>query len=471
MPIQKERIVDTEHSSKSSPPTILIVDDESDILELLELTLARMGMEVRSAMNLNDAKRMLELHHFDLCLTDMRLPDGEGLELVQHIVNSSADLPVAVITAHGTTENAVAALKSGAFDYLAKPVSLQQLRSLVKSALNLPPLKSKASSVSEDEGYILLGESPPMLQLRSMVEKVSRSQAPVYISGESGSGKELAARSIHAKSARYGKPFVPVNCGAIPENLMESEFFGYKKGAFTGAEVDRGGFFLAANGGTLFLDEVADLPLAMQVKLLRAIQEKKVRKLGSTQEEYVDVRIISATHQKLTDRIDDGRFRQDLYYRLNVIELKMPALREMQDDIPLIANTILARLCEGSGRTKCSLSKSALEALIQYSFPGNVRELENILERTLALCSDVEIGKEGLQLESFEASSQDMPVAQSEASNIGLPLQDYLDQLEKESIVEALEKTKYNRTAAAKLLGITVRSMRYRIERLGLKDR
>lgn len=470
MPNQKERIVDSEHSSKSSSPMILIVDDEPDILELLELTLARMGMEVRSAMNLNDAKHMLELNHFDLCLTDMRLPDGEGLELVQHIVNSSADLPVAVITAHGTTENAVAALKTGAFDYLAKPVSLQQLRSLVKSALNLPPLKGKTSSVVEDEGNMLLGQSLPMLQLRSMVEKLSRSQAPVYISGESGSGKELAARSIHAKSARYGKPFVPVNCGAIPENLMESEFFGYKKGAFTGADVERGGFFLAANGGTLFLDEVADLPLAMQVKLLRAIQEKKVRKLGSTQEEYVDVRIISATHQKLTERIDDGRFRQDLYYRLNVIELKMPALREMQDDIPLIANTILARLCEASGRTKCNLSKSALEALMQYDYPGNVRELENILERTLALCSDVEIGKEGLQLESFEASSQDEPVAQSETSNIGLPLQDYLDQLEKESIVEALEKTKYNRTAAAKLLGITVRSMRYRIERLGLKD-
>ncbi len=471
MPIQKERIVDTEHNGKSSPPVILIVDDESDILELLELTLARMGMEVRSAMNLNDAKHMLELHHFDLCLTDMRLPDGEGLELVQHIVNSSAGLPVAVITAHGTTENAVAALKSGAFDYLAKPVSLQQLRSLVKSALNLPPLKSKVSSVIEDERDMLLGESPPMLQLRSMVEKLSRSQAPVYIRGESGSGKELAARSIHAKSARHGKPFVPVNCGAIPENLMESEFFGYKKGAFTGADVERGGFFLAAKGVTLFLDEVADLPLTMQVKLLRAIQEKKVRKLGSTQEEYVDVRIISATHQKLTDRIDDGRFRQDLYYRLNVIELRMPALREMQDDIPLIANTILARLCEASGRTKCSLSKSGLEALIQYSFPGNVRELENILERTLALCSDDEIGKEGLQLESFDASSQDVPIAQSETSNIALPLQDYLDQLEKESIVEALEKTKFNRTAAAKLLGITVRSMRYRIERLGLKDR
>lgn len=470
MPNQNERIVNPELSSKPSVPMILIVDDESDILELLELTLARMGMEVKRAMNINDAKHMLALHHFDLCLTDMRLPDGEGLELVQHIVNSSADLPVAVITAHGTTENAVAALKTGAFDYLAKPVSLQQLRSLVKSALNLPPLKNKTSSVFEDEENMLLGESLPMLQLRSMVVKLSRSQAPVYISGESGTGKELAARSIHTKSARHGKPFVPVNCGAIPENLMESEFFGHKKGAFTGADNERGGFFQAADGGTLFLDEVADLPLTMQVKLLRAIQEKRVRKLGSTQEENVDVRIISATHQKLTKRIEDGRFRQDLYYRLNVIELKMPALREMQGDISLIADAILARLCDANGGTRCNLSKSALDSLIHYDFPGNVRELENILERTLALCSDVEIDKDGLQLEPFEASSEDTLVAQSEVSNIGLPLQDYLDRLEKESIAGALEKTKYKRTAAAKLLGITVRSMRYRIERLGLND-
>lgn len=470
MPNQNERIVNPELSSKSSVPVILIVDDESDILELLELTLARMGMEVKRAMNINDAKHMLALHHFDLCLTDMRLPDGEGLELVQHIVNSSADLPVAVITAHGTTENAVAALKTGAFDYLAKPVSLQQLRSLVKSALNLPPLKNKTSSVFEDEENMLLGESLPMLQLRSMVVKLSRSQAPVYISGESGTGKELAARSIHTKSARHGKPFVPVNCGAIPENLMESEFFGHKKGAFTGADNERGGFFQAADGGTLFLDEVADLPLTMQVKLLRAIQEKRVRKLGSTQEENVDVRIISATHQKLTERIEDGRFRQDLYYRLNVIELKMPALREMQGDISLIADAILARLCDANGGTRRNLSKSALDSLIHYDFPGNVRELENILERTLTLCSDVEIDKDGLQLEPFEASSEDTLVAQSEVSNIGLPLQDYLDRLEKESIAGALEKTKYKRTAAAKLLGITVRSMRYRIERLGLND-
>ncbi len=468
---QNEPIVNSDSSINSSAPRILIVDDEADILELLELTLARMGMEVERAMNISGAKHMLELHQFDLCLTDMRLPDGEGLELVQHIVNFSIDLPVAVITAHGTTENAVAALKAGAFDYLAKPVSLQQLRSLVKSALNLPPLKNKASSVSDDEESMLLGESPPMLQLRSMVEKLSRSQAPVYINGESGSGKELAAISIHKKSARYSKPFIPVNCGAIPENLMESEFFGYKKGAFTGADTERDGFFQAADGGTLFLDEVADLPLTMQVKLLRAIQEKRVRKLGSTQEENVDVRIISATHQKLTDHIENGRFRQDLYYRLNVIELKMPALREMRNDISLIANTVLARLCNANGRTKCNLSKSALEALMKYDFPGNVRELENILERTLALCSDIEIDKDGLQLESYESLPQDTSVVQTDTSNNGLPLQDYLDRLEKVSIIEALEKSKYNRTAAAKLLGITVRSMRYRIERLGLNDK
>ncbi len=468
---QNEPIGNSDSSINSSAPRILIVDDEADILELLELKLARMGMEVERAMNISGAKHMLELHQFDLCLTDMRLPDGEGLELVQHIVNFSIDLPVAVITAHGTTENAVAALKAGAFDYLAKPVSLQQLRSLVKSALNLPPLKNKASSASGDEGDMLLGESTPMLQLRSMVEKLSRSQAPVYINGESGSGKELAAMSIHKKSARHSKPFIPVNCGAIPENLMESEFFGYKKGAFTGADTERDGFFQAADGGTLFLDEVADLPLTMQVKLLRAIQEKRVRKLGSTQEENVDVRIISATHQKLTNHIENGRFRQDLYYRLNVIELKMPALREMRDDISLIANTILAQLCKENGRTKCSLSKSALEALMKYDFPGNVRELENILERTLALCSDIEIDKDGLQLDSFESLPRDDALVKIDTSNDGLPLQDYLDRLEKESIVEALEKSKYNRTAAAKLLGITVRSMRYRIERLGLNDK
>ncbi|MEK7843102.1 MAG: sigma-54 dependent transcriptional regulator, partial [Pseudomonadota bacterium] len=291
----------------------------------------------------------------------------------------------------------------------------------------------------------------------------------VYISGESGSGKELAARSIHENSTRRDKPFVPVNCGAIPENLMESEFFGYRKGAFTGADAERDGFFQAADGGTLFLDEVADLPLIMQVKLLRVIQEKRVRKIGAAQEQNVDVRIISATHQKLSECVENGKFRQDLYYRLNVIELKMPALREISEDIPLIANAILARLCQANGRSGCSFSPAALEALAHYDFPGNVRELENILERTLALCPDAEIDRDGLQLASVEVL-QHTSVPPPAASGDGMPLQDYLDQLEKESIIETLKKTRYNRTAAAKLLGITVRSMRYRMERLGLND-
>lgn len=465
----KEPIAHPVDRGKSAVPAILVVDDEADILELLELTLARMGLEVERAMNLGEARRLLDSHQFDLCLTDMRLPDGEGLELVRHIVNHCAGLPVAVITAHGTAENAVAALKAGAFDYLAKPVSLEQLRSLVKSALNLLPLQAKNDAAAGTNGKrALLGESAPMQQLHAMVEKLSRSQAPVYISGESGSGKELAARSIHESSTRRDQPFIPVNCGAIPENLMESEFFGYRKGAFTGADAERGGFFQAADGGTLFLDEVADLPLTMQVKLLRAIQEKRVRKIGATQEECIDVRIISATHQKLSALVESGKFRQDLYYRLNVIELKMPPLREMREDIPLIAKAVLARLCQANERT-CSLGKDALAVLAHYDFPGNVRELENILERTLALCPDAEIGTDGLQLASFDAP-QNSAIPQAAISGDGLPLQDYLDRLEKDSIVEALKKTRYNRTAAARLLGITARSMRYRMERLGLND-
>ncbi|MCX7184548.1 MAG: sigma-54 dependent transcriptional regulator [Nitrosospira sp.] len=467
----KERTTRSTDGGKSTIPVVLVVDDESDILELLELTLVRMGLDVERAMTISDARHLLDSRHFDLCLTDMRLPDGEGLELVRHIVDHCTGLPVAVITAYGTTENAVAALKAGAFDYLAKPVSLEQLRSLVKSALNLLPLQAKTATGSENGKRTLLGESPPMQQLRAMIEKLARSQAPIYISGESGSGKELAARSIHENSTRRDKPFVPVNCGAIPENLMESEFFGYRKGAFTGADAERDGFFQAADGGTLFLDEVADLPLIMQVKLLRVIQEKRVRKIGSAQEENVDVRIISATHQKLSECVENGKFRQDLYYRLNVIELKMPALREISEDIPLIANFILARLCQASGRSRCNLSSAALEALTHYAFPGNVRELENILERTLALCPDAEIERDGLQLAtSVKEVSPDAPASPPAASSDGLPLQDYLDLLEKESIIEVLKKTKYNRTAAARLLGITVRSMRYRMERLGLND-
>lgn len=455
----------------ASIPTVLIVDDEPDILELLELTLARMGMEVESAMCISDAKEKLHTHQFQLCLTDMRLPDGEGLELVRHIINQCIGLPVAVITAFGTPENAVAALKSGAFDYLTKPVSLDQLRSLVKSALSLPPLQPEIAGAPEQKKRMLLGESIPMQELRIMIEKLSRSQASVYISGESGSGKELAARMIHERSARHGQAFVPVNCGAIPENLMESEFFGHKKGAFTGAINDHKGFFQSANGGTLFLDEVADLPLTLQVKLLRVIQEKKVRKIGSTQEENIDVRIISATHKNLSKCVENGKFRQDLYYRLNVISLEMPALRQMREDIPLITNAILVRLCKAAKRTTCTLSKDALTALTNYNFPGNVRELENILERTLALCQDDSIGRNDLQLTSAAETERESNALTAALSGDNMPLQDYLDRLEKDSIVNALETTRYNRTAAAKLLGITVRSMRYRMERLGLNNK
>jgi two-component system response regulator PilR (NtrC family) len=437
-------------------PRVLVVDDEPDLLELLELTLSRMGLDTIRAESVGEAQRLLDSGPFDLCLTDWNLPDGEGLRVVEHITQKALDVPVAVITAFGSAENAVAALKAGAFDYLAKPVALEQLRALVKQALKVPEKPQPGNN------YRLLGDSPAMQQVRDMIDRLARSQAPVYINGESGSGKELAARMIHLKGPRAELPFIAVNCGAIPENLMESEFFGYKKGAFTGAEADRDGFFQAANGGTLFLDEVADLPLAMQVKLLRAIQEKKVRKVGSTGEEPVDTRIISATHKNLSGLVDSGDFRQDLYYRLHVIELSMPSLRDMREDIPLIADAILTRLARGSA---AALESEAVVALERYPFPGNVRELENILERGLSLAADPQrITAEDLHLTPV-AEEMDAPVPAGEK----WPLQDYLDRVERAAINEALEKTRYNRTAAAKLLGITFRAMRYRMERLGIK--
>jgi len=437
-------------------PRILVVDDEPDLLELLELTLSRMGLDTTRAESVAEAIRLLDKEPFDLCLSDMRLPDGEGLRVVEHINQKGLDVPVAVITAYGSAENAVAALKAGAFDYLAKPVALEQLRALVKQALKVPDKTQPPAS------YRLLGESAAMQQVRSMIDRLAKNQAPVFINGESGSGKELAARMIHLGGPRADLPFIAVNCGAIPENLMESEFFGYKKGAFTGAETDRDGFFQAANGGTLFLDEVADLPLPMQVKLLRAIQEKKVRKVGSTQEEPVDVRLISATHKKLGALVDAGEFRQDLYYRLHVIELPMPPLREMGEDIPLIAGTILIRLARGQ---PASLEPDATAALNAYPFPGNVRELENILERGLSLAADPQhITAADLHLTpQLEESDAAVPPGEK------WPLQDYLDRVERAAINEALEKTRFNRTAAAKLLGITFRAMRYRMERLGIK--
>jgi two-component system response regulator PilR (NtrC family) len=439
---------------------VLVVDDEPDILELLELTLVRMGLEVVRASGVQQANHCLDSDRFDLCLTDMRMPDGNGLDVVRHIVERGLDVPVAVITAHGNLENAVAVLKAGAFDYLSKPVALDQLRTLVTSALRLPAVASSAKASER----VLLGDSPAMAQVRELIGRVARSQAPVHISGESGSGKELAARLIVEKSARCEQPFVAVNCGAIPENLMESEFFGYRKGAFTGADKDREGFFQAANHGTLLLDEVADLPMAMQVKLLRAIQEKSVRRVGATQEEPVDVRILSATHHDLAKCVQQGTFRQDLYYRLNVISLHMPSLREMREDVSQIASRLLGRL---RGDAAARFTPEALHELAAYDFPGNVRELENIIERALALCQDGIILPDDLQLIPVQ-------LAQGEAKSGGTgkyPLTDYLDGVEREAILEALHQTRFNRTAAAKILGVTFRALRYRMERLSITDK
>lgn len=437
--------------------TVLIIDDEADILELLEISLIRMGLDVVKADTVALAIEIIKQQNFALCLTDMRLPDGDGLDVVRFIQQTQPSLPVAVLTAHGNTDNAVAALKAGAFDYINKPVTLEQLRALVKSALKIP-------EVNNSNTQTLVGTSPMMQQARELIAKLARTQAPVYITGESGSGKELAARLIHQQSNRANMAFVPVNCGAIPESLMESEFFGYKKGAFTGADSERDGFFQAAQGGTIFLDEVADLPLLMQVKLLRVIQEKKVRKLGSSIEEPVDVRVISATHQSLTRCVEEGRFRQDLFYRLNVISLKMPALRDMREDVADVALTLLVRLAQEAGMAVPTLTAAAIRALAQYDFPGNVRELENILERALALAATSAIDVADLHL---------TPTAEEQVleriAGAKWPLQDYLDGLEREAITEALVQTRYNKTAAAKLLGITFRALRYRLERLNIE--
>jgi two-component system response regulator PilR (NtrC family) len=448
-----------ERRSSARHASVLVVDDEPDIRELLELTLVKMGLNVVSAGSVAEAKQQLAAGRFQLCLTDMRLSDGEGLELVRHIAERERDLPVAVITAYGSAGNAVAALKAGAFDYVSKPVGLEQLRALVKSALSLPDRGQPPA-----KGQALLGQSEALQETRAMLDKLARTQAPVHLRGESGSGKELAARLIHDNGARRNGPFVPVNCGAIPESLMESEFFGYRKGAFTGAEQDRDGFFHAASGGTLFLDEVADLPLAMQVKLLRVIQEKRVRRVGATQEEPVDVRILSATHQDLAARVEAGTFRQDLYYRLNVIELRMPPLRECRDDIPAIAASILERF--GAPGSAWRLSQAALDALREYAFPGNIRELENILERAIALSSSEEICVEDLRLVPVGGDAE----AERGSAPRGSALPEYLDRVEREAILEALGKTNFNRTAAAKLLGITFRQLRYRMQRLAIRE-
>ncbi len=453
-----------------SRKAVLIVDDEADIRELLVLTLSRMGVDADASSTIAEAQQALKERQYDLCLTDMRLPDGDGLAMLLHIAENYGNTPVAVITAYGSTENAVAALKAGAFDYLPKPIKLEQLRPLVMSALKLPrPTHARRTSIGEAPAGAprLLGESPAIQRAREMIAKLARSQAPVYITGESGTGKEVAARLIHMGSSRADAPFVAVNCGAIPENLMESEFFGYKKGAFTGADADKIGYLQAAERGTLFLDEVGDLPLSMQVKLLRVIQEKKVRRVGDTQEDPIDVRIISATHRSLSQQVDAGEFRQDLFYRLNVIELKMPSLREVPEDIALMVQRVVERLARQTATTAPVVSEEAMLALRRYDFPGNVRELENILERALALCSGNTVTEGDLYLTQATTRDKSAPLDGTPGTR-GLPLHDFLDQVEREAILKALEATRFNKTAAAKLLGITFRSLRYRLDRLGI---
>ncbi len=472
----------------SDTRSALIVDDEHDIRELLVLTLGRMGLRTDTAPTLAAAREMLATVSYDLCLTDMRLPDGSGLELISDISTRFPNTPVAMITAFGNVEAAVEALKAGAFDFVAKPLDINVLRGLVRQALEL----NNKRQAQPEEASRLLGTSEPMVGLRQTISKVARSQAPVHISGESGTGKELVARTIHAQGARAGGPFVPVNCGAIPSELMESEFFGHKKGSFTGAHVDKPGLFQAADGGTLFLDEVAELPLSMQVKLLRAIQEKNIRPVGASIEIPVDVRILSATHKDLSTLVNEGRFRHDLYYRINVIELDVPPLRERTGDLPLLSDAILARLAHAMQRATPKLSADALAALETYPFPGNVRELENILERALALADGDAIHAADLRLPAQQGvtpavvASAFVSANAAAAGNPGAPaappdprtlgpretassaLPSYIEEIERAAIQQALQENRYNKTKAAAALGITFRALRYKLKKLGI---
>jgi len=428
-------------------PLALVIDDEPDICELLTLTLGRMDVRTESAVDVAGAKALLGKLKFDICLTDMRLPDGDGLELVEWMQSHAPGVPVAVITAHGNVETAVQALKLGAFDFISKPLDLGNLRNIIENALRID-----ASMAQESQ---LLGASTVMNELRTMIDRVANSQAPVHVSGESGTGKELVARLIHDSGPRAQSPFVPVNCGAIPAELMESEFFGHRKGSFTGAINDKAGLLQCAEGGTLFLDEIADLPLPMQVKLLRVIQEKKVRPVGASQEENVDVRILSATHKDLSEMVAKGEFREDLYYRINVIELHVPALRERGNDVLQLAEHILQRLDRAA-----TLHEDTRNALLGYPFPGNVRELENMLERAVTLCVSGVIAPNDLHMrEAPEHTSSPAPVGK---------LGEQVEDVQRNAIVEALEKTRYNKTAAAKLLGLSFRQLRYRIKKLGI---
>jgi two-component system response regulator PilR (NtrC family) len=436
--------------------SVLIIDDEPDILELLRMTLSRMDLAVTTAGDLAEARAALSGSDFDVCLTDMKLPDGDGLDLVGWMQSNKPNIPVAVITAHGNVEAAVTALKRGAFDFVSKPVELEVLRALVRKALKLRTAEGNAATVE------LLGSSDAMAAVRELVARVARSQAPVHISGESGTGKELVARMIHEQGPRADGPFVPVNCGAIPAELMESEFFGHLKGAFTGAHQDRAGLFQTADGGTLFLDEVADLPLHMQVKLLRVIQEKSVRRVGSSEEERVDVRILSATHRDLDAEVKGGKFRQDLYYRIQVIEVAVPPLRDRTEDVAVLAEHFLSELAESHGGRAVALSEEALEQLVRHPFPGNVRELENILERAYTLCETDRIGVDDLALRREEGEVSD-------EGGMDGDLPGMLDDVERKRIEDALAAHRFNKTKTAESLGLTLRQLRYRIKKLGLE--
>ncbi len=444
-----------------STKKVLIVDDEADLCELIEITLMRMDITSQSALNITDAKLLLASEHFDLCLTDMRLPDGNGIELVEHVQQNYNELPIAVITAHGNMESAVQALKAGAFDFVSKPVDIQILRNLVSSATTLP---GKSETKAQDDNQLTItGNSPAVKSLLKNITKLARNQAPVFIHGESGSGKERVARMIHQQGPRSDGPFIPVNCGAIPAELMESEFFGHLKGSFTGAHLDKQGLFQAANGGTLFLDEIAELPLNMQVKLLRVIQEKAVRSVGASQEIPVDVRILSASHKNLVQLVAKNIFREDLYYRINVIELTVPGLRERKEDIPLFVEQLLSSLADKMGMDVPTLDQEAMSALYDYPFPGNVRELENILERAIALSDDSIITKDDLHLKPAHTADEPAKIETEVIDPMDLPGQ------ERRSIVQALEQTRWNKTAAAKLLGLSLRQLRYRLQKLDIE--
>jgi two-component system response regulator PilR (NtrC family) len=453
---------------------VLVIDDEPDIRELLDLTLSRMGLDVTTAEDLTEARQILKDETFSFCLTDMRLPDGNGLDLVEEIAEQFPNLPTAVITAHGKIEDAVHALKMGAFDFVSKPVDLAVLRKLVNTALKLrsdvsstqTPAEQIESKLPDSALDKLTGNSEAIRQCKTMIAKLARSQAPVLVSGDSGSGKELAARLIHDLGPRGDGPFIPVNCGAIPTELMESEFFGHKKGSFTGAAGDKDGLFQAADGGTLLLDEVADLPLHMQVKLLRVIQEKAVMPIGAREEVPVDVRILSASHQPLKPLVESGKFRSDLYFRLNVIEIHMPGLSEREDDIPLLAERFLAEIAEQwQGEKSPTISEQAMQTLQRHQYTGNVRELINILQRAVTMCDGNVIEPEDLLLEHVEVHDS-QPEAQSKTDDQSLD--SYIEDIEKKMLEDALQKARYNKTRAAEILGISFRSFRYKLKKFGI---